>query len=76
MFGLGCGGVFGVFPRTDNSQFTLLSFPVSSLRSIAIVGKDQKFQLIEGEDVAVYLDKLEVDGSGAEGGGDGDAMEE
>ena len=58
--------------RIRNPHHTLYSL----CRSIAIVGKDHKFQLIEGEDVAVYLDKLEVDGGGAEGGGDGDAMEE
>ena len=46
--------------------------------SIAIVGKDHKFQLIENNELSVYLDRLEVEGGAAEGGdgGDTDAMQE
>ena len=48
--------------------------------SIAVVGKDQKFLLIENDELSVYLDKLDVEGGNGEGegegGNDGDAMEE
>eukprot|EP00519_Triparma_laevis_P004616 CAMPEP_0182497046 /NCGR_PEP_ID=MMETSP1321-20130603/5592_1 /TAXON_ID=91990 /ORGANISM="Bolidomonas sp., Strain RCC1657" /LENGTH=258 /DNA_ID=CAMNT_0024700809 /DNA_START=54 /DNA_END=830 /DNA_ORIENTATION=- len=46
--------------------------------SIAVVGKDQKFILIENDELSVYLDKLDVEGGNGEGegGNDGDAMEE
>ena len=53
--------------------------------SIAVVGKDQKFTLIEGDELQPYLDRLELEGGtgGAddaeeeeeEAGGDDDAME-
>jgi 20S proteasome subunit alpha 6 len=48
--------------------------------SIAVVGKDEKFTLIEGEDLQPFLDRLEVAGNEeedepAEGGDEPEAME-
>jgi 20S proteasome subunit alpha 6 len=40
--------------------------------SVAIVGRDEKFTLIENEDLQPYLDRLEVEGGGV-GGQDMDA---
>eukprot|EP00985_Skeletonema_marinoi_P024039 scaffold16451_cov78-Skeletonema_marinoi.AAC.1 len=40
--------------------------------SVAIVGKDQKFTLIEGEELQPYLDRLELEG----GNNGGNAEEE
>lgn len=39
--------------------------------SIAIVGKDEEFTLLEGEELQPFLDRLELEG-GNEGGGDDD----
>lgn len=39
--------------------------------SVAVVGKDEKFTLIEGDDLQPYLDRLELEG-GNNGGGDAD----
>jgi 20S proteasome subunit alpha 6 len=43
--------------------------------SIAIVGKDEEFTLLEGEELQPFLDRLELEG-GNEGGGDDDAAAE
>jgi hypothetical protein len=47
---------------------------------VAVVGKDEKFTLIEGEELQPYLDRLEMEGGNNGGGGDaegdgGDDME-
>ena len=42
--------------------------------SVAIVGKDQKFTLIEGEELQPYLDRLELEGG--DNGGNADEEEE
>jgi 20S proteasome subunit alpha 6 len=39
--------------------------------SIGIVGKDQAFRLIEGDELQPYLDRLELEGGGGGGGDDG-----
>lgn len=40
--------------------------------SIAIVGKDEEFTLLEEEDLQPYLDRLELEGGNGGGGGDDD----
>lgn len=42
---------------------------------VAVVGKGEKFTLIEGEELQPYLDRLELEG-GNNGGGGGDEEEE
>jgi len=44
--------------------------------SVAFVGKDQRFTLVEGEELKPYLDRLELEGGNGGGGDDDDEEEE
>jgi len=43
--------------------------------SVAVVGRDHKYELIEGEELKPYLDRLELEGGNAGGGGDDEEEE-
>ncbi len=44
--------------------------------SVAVVGKDEKFTLIEGEELKPYLDRLELEGGNTNNGGNAGDDEE
>lgn len=44
--------------------------------SVAVVGKDEKFTLIEGEELQPYLDRLELEGGNNNGGNEEEEEEE